>query len=140
MKKKRFVALIKTAMRISIAQIFLVVLFTCGAAAKNAGAQGILNKEISISINDAKVTEILNEIQNQTKVKFIYSPSVIKSERKTSANYTKKRLGDILDETLNPLSIFYKVIDNRIILYEKDMSKKTNEPNTNKPPVPVKVR
>jgi len=138
MKKKRFVALIKTAMRISIAQIFLVVLFTCGAAAKNAGAQGILNKEISISINDAKVTEILNEIQNQTKVKFIYSPSVIKSERKTSANYTKKRLGDILDETLNPLSIFYKVIDNRIILYDKDMSKKTNEPNANKPPVPVK--
>ncbi|WP_316815639.1 TonB-dependent receptor [Pedobacter nyackensis] len=137
MKKKRFVALIKIAMRLSIAQIFLVILFTCSAAAKNAGAQEILNKEISISINKGKITEILKDIQSKTKVKFIYSPSVIGAERKTSANYVKKRLGDILDETLNPLSIFYKVIDNRIILYDKT-SKKNHQSDLEKIQFPVK--
>ncbi|TKC57246.1 TonB-dependent receptor [Pedobacter hiemivivus] len=138
MKKKRFVALIKIAMRLSIAQIFLVTLFTCSAAAKNAGAQEILNKEISLSVKEGRIAEILKEIQNKTKVKFIYSPSVVKTERKTSANYIKTRLGDILDETLSPLNIFYKVIDNRIILYDKSTLKKGNQLNIEQLQSPVK--
>lgn len=124
-------------MRISIAQIFLIILFACSALAKNGKAQGVLNREISIHIQDGKIAEILKEIQNQTKVKFIYSPSVIGADRKTSASYVKKRLGDILDETLNPLNIFYKVIDNRIILFDR-APKKSEQPDAGGMQFPVK--
>lgn len=120
MKKKQFVALIKTAVRITMTQIFLGILFTCASFAKDAEGQEILDKEISISISQGKIKQILTEIQSITKVNFIYSSTVIKAERKVTVHAVNKRLGDILDETLNPLNIFYKVEDNHILLFEKD--------------------
>lgn len=107
-------------MRISVTQIFLVILFTCAALAKNVEAQGILNKEISINITQGKIKDILKEIQNQANVKFVYSPSVIKSERTASVNAVNKRLGDILSETLDGLNITYKVVDSHILLADKE--------------------
>ncbi|QNK62162.1 TonB-dependent receptor [Pedobacter sp. PAMC26386] len=122
MKKKRFVALIKTAMRISMTQIFLGFLFTCTSFAKNVTGQEILNKEISIQINQGQIKQILAEIQLLTKVNFVYSSTMIKAQRKITVSAVNKRLGQILDETLNPLNIYYKVEDNQIMLYEKDVS------------------
>ncbi|MGY0040367.1 TonB-dependent receptor plug domain-containing protein [Pedobacter sp. NJ-S-72] len=122
MKKKRFVALIKTAMRISMTQIFLGILFTCTSFAKNVTGQEILNKEISININQGQIKQILNEIQQLTSVNFVYSSTVIKAQRKITVNAVNKRLGQLLDETLTPLNIYYKVEDNQILLYEKDIS------------------
>lgn len=107
-------------MRISVSQIFLVILFTCSTFAKKVEAQAILNKEISINITEGKIKQILKEIQNQTKVKFIYSPSMIRSERIVSLNVVNKRLGDILSETLAALNITYRVVDQHILLYDKD--------------------
>lgn len=120
MKKKRFVALIKTAMRVSMTQIFLGILFTCTSFAKNVRGQEILNKEISINISQEKIKQILAEIQNLTKVNFIYSSTTIRAERKISVNASNKRLGTFLDELLAPLNINYKVEDNHILLYEKE--------------------
>ncbi|RAJ28547.1 TonB-dependent receptor [Pedobacter cryoconitis] len=122
MKKKRFVALIKTAMRISMTQIFLGILFTCTSFAKNVTGQEILNKEISININQGQIKQILTEIQLLTKVNFVYSSTVIKAQRKVTVSAVNKVLGQLLDETLNPLNIYYKVEDNQILLYEKDLS------------------
>ncbi|MBC8984287.1 TonB-dependent receptor plug domain-containing protein [Pedobacter sp. N36a] len=119
MNKKRFVALIITAIRISVSQIFLVILFTCSTFAKKAEAQGVLNKEISINMNEGKIRQLLQEIQSLTKVKFIYSPSAIKFERMTSLNVVNRRLKDILVEVLGPLNITYKVVDQHILLYDK---------------------
>ncbi|WP_316752254.1 TonB-dependent receptor [Pedobacter gandavensis] len=106
-------------MRISVSQIFLVILFSCSTFAKTAEAQGVLNKEISINITEGKIKQILKEIQSLTQVKFIYSPSAIKSERTTSLNVVNKRLGDILADALGPLNITYKVVDQHILLYDK---------------------
>jgi TonB-linked SusC/RagA family outer membrane protein len=126
MKKKRFVALITTAMRISITQIFLGILFTCGTFAKDVGAQEVLNKEISINISQGNIKQLLNKIQAETNVNFVYSASMIKADRQTSVNAVKRRLGDVLDETLVPLKIFYRVVDNTILLYDKEHMDKAN--------------
>lgn len=107
-------------MRISMTQIFLGILFTCASFAKNVKGQEILNKEISININQGQIKQILAEIQQLTSVNFVYSSTVIKAQRKVSVNAVNKRLGQILDETLNPLNIYYKVEDNQILLYEKE--------------------
>jgi len=120
MKKKRFVALIKTAMRVSMTQIFIGILFTCSSFAKNVRGQEILNKEFSITVKQGKIKQVLTEIQNLTKVNFIYSSTIIRAERKISVNAAHKRLGQFLEETLGPLNIYYKVEDNHILLYEKE--------------------
>lgn len=108
-------------MRISMTQIFLGILFTCASFARNASGQEILNKEISIHINHGQIKQILAEIQSQTNVNFIYSSTMIKAQRKISIKVVNKRLGQVLDEALNPLNIYYKVEDNQILLYEKEV-------------------
>lgn len=120
MKKKRFVALIKTAMRVTFTQGFIAIILTCSAYAKSADAQGVLNKEISLTIKQGEIKQALNEIQKQTNAKFIYSPSAIKADRRVSMNVSSKRLVEFLDEDLNALYIKYKIIDGRILLYYKD--------------------
>jgi TonB-linked SusC/RagA family outer membrane protein len=120
MKNKRFVASIKTAMRITMTQIFLGIVFTCSSFSKDVTGQEVLNKEISININNGQIKQILSEIQHLTKVNFIYSSTVIKADRKLSVNIIKKRLGQFLDETLNPLNIYYRVEDNHILLFDKE--------------------
>ena len=83
------------------------------------GQTKILNKEISININQGNIKQILSKIQSEANVNFVYSASMIKADRHTTVNAVKKRLGDILDETLTPLKIFYRVVDNTILLSDK---------------------
>jgi len=122
MNKKRFVALIKTAMRVTMAQVFLGIVFTCSSFAKNVRGQEILNKEISINIRQGKIKTVLSQLQNLTKVNFIYSATVIGAERKISVEAAHMRLGTFLDQTLSPLHIFYKVDDDHILLFENEGS------------------
>jgi TonB-linked SusC/RagA family outer membrane protein len=119
MKKRRLNALMLTAMRISIIQIFIAIVFTCSSFAKNALAQEVLDREISLNMSKGNIKEILSKIQAEAKVNFVYSASMIKAERQADVNVVNKRLGDVLDETLAPMNITYRVVDNNILLYNK---------------------
>jgi TonB-linked SusC/RagA family outer membrane protein len=120
MKKKRLSALMLTAMRISVIQIFIASLFTCSTFAKNVAAQEILDRPISVHISAGNIKQILSNIQAQANVNFVYSASMIKAERPIGLQVENKRLGDVLDETLAPMNIMYRVVDNNILLYSKD--------------------
>jgi TonB-linked SusC/RagA family outer membrane protein len=123
MKKRRLIALMLTAMRISIIQIFIAVVFTCSSFAKNAVAQEILDREISLNMSSGNIKQILSKIQAEANVNFVYSASMIKADRQTAVNVVNKRLGDVLDETLAPMNITYRVVDNNILLYNKGSEK-----------------
>jgi TonB-linked SusC/RagA family outer membrane protein len=119
MKKRRLIALTLTAMRISIIQIFIAIVFTCSSFAKNAVAQEILDREISLSMSGGNIKQILSKIQAEANVNFVYSASMIKADRQAAVNVVNKRLGDVLDQTLAPMNISYRVVDNNILLYNK---------------------
>jgi TonB-linked SusC/RagA family outer membrane protein len=119
MKKKRFVAYLKTTMKITIAQIFLFALFTCAGVAKHVSAQKILSQQVSLNVNQAEIKDVLNEIQQQIHVVFVYSPSAIEASRKTTIKINKMKLGDVLESTFKPLNISYKLIKNKILLYKE---------------------
>lgn len=119
MKKKRFVAYLKTTMRITITQIFLFALFTCAGIAKTVDAQKILNQQVSLNLNQAEIKDVLKQIQQQIHVVFVYSPSAIQADRKTSVKIEKMKLGDVLENTFKPLNISYRVYKNKILLYKE---------------------
>jgi hypothetical protein len=81
MKKKRLLALMLTAMRISVIQIFIAILLTCSSFAKDATAQEILDRPVSVHISAGNIKQVLSTIQVEAKVNFVYSASVIKAER-----------------------------------------------------------
>ena len=106
-------------MRITVTQILLAISFSCVTFANHVEAQ-ILDKPISISVENLEVGQILRLIQKQTHVKFVYSPSAIQVERKVSVHVLNKKLGETLDEIFLPLEIHYKVINDHIVLFKPD--------------------
>lgn len=111
-------------MRVTFTQIFLGILFTCASYASNVTAQGVLNREISLSVEQGDIKQVLKQIQNQADVKFVYSPSAIRADRKISMNVTSKRLGEFLDQDLSALYINYKILDGKILLFNRENAEK----------------
>ncbi|MEP6950028.1 MAG: TonB-dependent receptor [Ginsengibacter sp.] len=117
MKKKQLFATILLAMRITIVQITLVLIFTCSLYANKTSGQEILDRKISLSVQNLELDKVLLKVQNLTDVKFLYSPNTILAERKISFSVADKKLRTFINEILGPLSIDYKVVEDQILLY-----------------------
>jgi TonB-linked SusC/RagA family outer membrane protein len=129
MKKKRFVAFIIIAMRITIVQIALIASFVCSVYANTTAAQ-ILDKPISIKAQNTEIKTIIAEVKQQIGIKFIFSTDLIKADRKISCELKSKKLSAFLDEVLLPLNIGYKIFDNQILLIPlSDWEKRSMEVN-----------
>ncbi len=123
MKKKQFSALIITAMRLTIVQFFLATLFIINSYAHSADAQGILEKKISVNAQNTEVKKILEQVEMQTHVKFIFGSKAIQAKRKISVHLQNVQLGIFLSSVINPLDIGYKLVDGQILLYpEKQLA------------------
>jgi hypothetical protein len=62
--------------------------------------------EVTIHLQNQDVKTILAVIEEQTKVKFLYSTSLIQAERKISLNVQQEKLGMVLEEMLKPHAIW----------------------------------
>lgn len=119
MKNKRIVALLKTTIRKTIVQIFYAIIFTYAALASHAEAQ-ILDKQITLSMDQVEIAQVLRQIQKQAGVRFVYSPSLVRVDKKLTVVAVKKRLSDLLDEILRPNNIQYKLVNDYILLYQPE--------------------
>jgi len=128
MNKSRIVDCLKATMKITFTHILLGIAFTCSTLAGTVEAQ-ILDKPISLSVENTDVRSILRQIQRQAEVKFVYSPSAIGVDRRISVHVSNKKLSQILDQILVPLQIRYRLKNNRILLYPAE------DPNRQEPPV-----
>lgn len=117
MKKKQVIASILLVMKITLIQFSFAVVFACSAYANTVSAQDLLNKKVSLSVNDTEISEVILLLQKQTGIPFLYSPDVIKTSRRLHFTASEKKLGLLLDEIMKPLEIGYRIIDERILLY-----------------------
>lgn len=103
-------------MRISVTQLCLAILFMGLAYAKNSIAQEMLEKRISLKAEEKTIKSILNQIENETNVKFVYSPAAIAAQRTVSINVQNQSLKDIFDTFFSPLKIKYRLSGKKVIL------------------------
>jgi TonB-dependent starch-binding outer membrane protein SusC len=103
-------------MKLSLIQICIAMIFVGVSLAKDAEAQEILNRKISIRIENQNFVDALTLIENQAEVKFTYRPVLIATSKKVSLNVSDESLSLVLDKILSPLKIKYKVIKNQIVL------------------------
>ena len=112
-------------MKISIVPCLLWMLCVQLSLAKDLRAQEILSQRISLSVTEMDMEKVLEKIEGQTKVRFIYSAEVIHAERKVTLDYQNQRLDTVLETLLGPLGIEYKV-SKKTILLRKAAEKKTS--------------
>ncbi len=122
---KHYKEIIWQIIKISIVPYLLWMLCMQFSLAKDLRAQEILSQRISISVTDMDMEKVLEKIEGQTKVRFIYSAEVIHAERKVTLDYQNQRLDTVLETLLGPLGIEYKV-SKKTILLRKAVEKKTS--------------
>ncbi|MGB3006132.1 MAG: SusC/RagA family TonB-linked outer membrane protein, partial [Chitinophagaceae bacterium] len=125
--KQRLVASILIAMRITIAQMAITIVFASSLYAKEVKSQNILEKKFSISVENKQLKKVISEIQKQTKVKFSFSANAIDAERMISFSALEKKIAEFLDETLRPYDIGYQVINERIVLFPEKRTERLVE-------------
>ncbi len=97
---------------------FLIIfLIFVGVTFANEGySQDLLSKRLSLKVADQPVKKVLMEIEKSADIRFIYSSSLIKTERKISLDMDNSTLGDILKNVLSPLNLDFKVVGKQIVL------------------------
>lgn len=115
--RQQLVAVILFAMRFTIAQIAITIVFISSLYAKEAHSQEILNKTFSLSVENKQLKKIISDIQKQTGVHFSYSLNAINANRMFSVSADNTTIGDFLSAVLKPNEIGYEVVENKIVLY-----------------------
>ncbi len=117
MKKRPLTASILIAMKLTIVQMALSVAFAGTLYAGRLEGQDILERPVSMSVKNERISRIISLLTKQTGVKFLFSPEGIRTDRKLDCNVSDVKLRDFIDATLRPMNIGYKVLENKILLY-----------------------
>jgi TonB-dependent starch-binding outer membrane protein SusC len=104
-------------MRISVIQIVIAAVFTSVAFCGATNGQGILDKEVTIKIENTQLKNALSKLEKLAGTKFAYSPSIVRDLEKVTLSAEHEKLGDLLHNLLAPRGISYQVIADRISLY-----------------------
>ncbi|MBO9204543.1 MULTISPECIES: SusC/RagA family TonB-linked outer membrane protein [Niastella] len=119
MRKKRLHLIIA---RLLLWQLSLII--TCSNTVQ-ANAQNILEKKITLSMEQVEVKKVLREIQRQTGVAFIYSSDMINLNKKVSCKLINRKLAELFTTVLTPIGIYFNVIDEKqILLYNAPAEQK----------------
>jgi TonB-linked SusC/RagA family outer membrane protein len=103
-------------MRITATQFILAFLFIGSGYAHEGYAQTLLSQKISINANGSEVKKVLNQLEKQADVRFVFSSKLIQSGRKVNVVAQNKPLYAVLDDILTPLGLQYELSGKIIIL------------------------
>lgn len=94
--------------------LFLLVLFITGDSFCQVSSP--LDKLVTISVTDKRVSEILKLLKNKTGVTFNYKSSILPREELKTFEATNEKLSDVLIKLLKPYYIDYKYFGGNTII------------------------
>ena len=115
--KRRLVASMIFAMKLTITHILVSVIFVSSIYAKEAKGQGLLEKTFSVSVENVTIKKLIQQIEKQTQVKFSFSPNAINADKRVTYTAVQKTIKEFLEVLLRANSIGYEVIDDKIVLF-----------------------
>ncbi|WAC13026.1 TonB-dependent receptor [Dyadobacter pollutisoli] len=116
MKKGYNYQLLLRFMRISLFQFVIAACLMGTSWAREGNAQTLLAKKISLNVQNVEIGDLLHKIEKLTNAKFVYSAKVIQAHRKVTVKVEQQPVFKVLDETLPPLNLKYRVSDELIII------------------------
>jgi TonB-linked SusC/RagA family outer membrane protein len=117
--------LIFVIMRMTLPQITAILLFWGIAQAHPTEAQEILDKTITLKVEQKSLKDVLVRIEKETQIKFVYSNKIVQISQKVSIEATSEKLSVVLQTLLSPLKIGFEVVGKQIVL-KKETERKPN--------------
>ncbi|HYC87318.1 MAG TPA: TonB-dependent receptor [Chryseosolibacter sp.] len=102
-------------MKVTLLNVLIISLTFVFAHAVNTSGQGILDRKVSLKVENIKVKELLSELEGKAEVNFTYRPELLKNLRRISIDAVGAPLGDILSQLFSD-NISYEVIGKQIVL------------------------
>lgn len=103
-------------MKLSLIQCCIAMIFAGVCLARDVSGQDLLNRKISIRIENQDLEGVISALEKQADVKFTYRSKLISNAQKNSLSVSNEPLSQILDKILTPLRIKYKVFNNQVVL------------------------
>ncbi|MFP5039681.1 SusC/RagA family TonB-linked outer membrane protein [Parasediminibacterium sp. JCM 36343] len=123
-KKQRKFAMPLFAMKTTFLQISLFIFFCSVLYAYDGNGQSIVDKKLTLKVNNAPLKRVIKLIESQLFIKFGFSGNAINASQKLTFAVKDKLLKDFLDIEFVSLHIGYKVVNNQLILYPIEDEKK----------------
>ncbi|UEG51912.1 SusC/RagA family TonB-linked outer membrane protein [Mucilaginibacter daejeonensis] len=105
-------------MKITFGQLLIITLMTGITYSKPTSAQEVLNKKITLSVQQRTLADVLKTLARTHKVEFIYNQDVVSTSDKITAQFSNMGLKDVLNQLLTQYHINYQVFKDKIILID----------------------
>jgi hypothetical protein len=114
--KQHLVASLMIAMKISLAQLMIALVFVSAIYANDVRGQKIVDRTFSVTVENVKLEALILNIQKATNVKFNFSPNTINVNKTVSYYAINKKISDFINDVLVPNGISYEEVNNQIVL------------------------
>ena len=112
-------------MNFRIVRLLIIASYLFGISPFTINAQNVLDKKISVSFKETELRKILESIQKQANVYFVYSPNTIDDSKKVNLDLNDKPLKVFFSEFLASYGISNKLLsDNKFLLFLRQVKKK----------------
>lgn len=104
-------------MKMTVIQLAIAIAFMVVSYAKDASAQEVLAKPVTVSVKNSTIKGVLKELEKESGVSFIFSSKqTLTQANNLSLIANNESLRTVLNRFLNPLNMSYKVVHNSIVL------------------------
>ncbi len=107
-------------MKITFSQILIAAILSSFAYSSPLRAQDVLDKTVNISLSNTTLLDVVNYLQKNNDVKFIYSKDAIDFSKKVTVDFQNQSLKTVLDQVFKNNGIDYEVLKDRIVLGKAD--------------------
>lgn len=109
-----------TSSKLKILLSFLCFILWIGqTAAQNSG--------LTLKMCDAKIEDVIREIEKQSNYRFIYNNELVNVDSRVSVNVTNQSVKDILNQIFKDKNIQYEIKNFQIILTPKNAPANTSQ-------------
>ena len=86
-RKQIFYQQISKILRFTLIQFIFATIFLVCLNARTISGQEVLNKKITLTIQDQTLKKVLESIEKQAVIRFTYSQEIINTNQKVSINW-----------------------------------------------------
>jgi TonB-linked SusC/RagA family outer membrane protein len=108
-------------MKVTLIHSLIVSLSAIMAHAIDSSGQEVLDRKVTIQVENTEVKSVLLLLEEKAGVSFTYRPKLIQADTKVSINFKNATLADVLANILNS-DISLKIVGNQIALKKKDLT------------------
>ena len=109
--------------------VILLVLFNGISYGRNAFAQNVLDKEVTLTCQAQRLDAVLAQLETATGATFVFSPRLVGADRIVSVSAKQEKLAAVLTALLTPLRINYEPVGNQIVLKNRKTTQTDPYPN-----------